>query len=165
MRMIRKPSIGLLTLLCFSQNCYVHSAKAMSNFTGLHSVAYVTVPTDEWISVKEACSMCQHNSKDYFCVRITFTICIFSEKLFQFSIHFRYEWKNEINEDNELLLMIKTRTDTVDALTKFVKENHPYEVCEVISLPIQNGNDQYLSWISDVVPPIDKREADEKKNL
>ncbi|GBP18919.1 Protein CutA homolog [Eumeta japonica] len=63
-----------------------------------------------------------------------------------------YEWKNEINEDSEALLMIKTRTSQVDKLTEFVRSNHPYEVCEVISLPIKNGNPPYLKWIGESVP-------------
>lgn len=48
--------------------------------------------------------------------------------------------------------MIKTRTSLVDKLTEYVKSAHPYEVCEVISLPIQNGNPQYLNWIGETVP-------------
>ena len=50
------------------------------------------------------------------------------------------------------LLMIKTRTSLVDKLTEFVRSNHPYEVCEVISLPIKNGNPPYLKWIEDTLP-------------
>nr|XP_014288397.1 protein CutA homolog isoform X2 [Halyomorpha halys] len=64
----------------------------------------------------------------------------------------QYEWKGEINEDSEVLMMIKTRTSKVSELTEFVKKNHPYEVCEVISTKIENGNQDYLSWISNVVP-------------
>lgn len=63
-----------------------------------------------------------------------------------------YEWEGKINEDNELLLMIKTRSQKVDELSKFVRENHPYSVAEVISTPIENGNLPYLRWIHDVVP-------------
>lgn len=48
--------------------------------------------------------------------------------------------------------MIKTRTSQVDRLTEYVRSNHPYEVCEVISLPIKNGNLPYLKWIGDNVP-------------
>lgn len=48
--------------------------------------------------------------------------------------------------------MIKTRTSQVDNLTEYVRSNHPYEVCEVISLPIQNGNPPYLNWIGHNVP-------------
>lgn len=50
------------------------------------------------------------------------------------------------------LLMIKTRTSLIDKLTEYVRSNHPYEVCEVISLPIQNGNPPYLKWIGDALP-------------
>ena len=63
-----------------------------------------------------------------------------------------YEWEGKIQEDNELLLMIKTKTGKVDDLTKFVRENHPYSVAEVISTPIDNGNLPYLKWIHDSVP-------------
>lgn len=48
--------------------------------------------------------------------------------------------------------MIKTRTTEVDKLTEYVRGNHPYKVCEVITLPIKNGNPGYLSWIGDTVP-------------
>ncbi|XP_030382067.1 protein CutA homolog [Scaptodrosophila lebanonensis] len=63
-----------------------------------------------------------------------------------------YMWEGKVNEDNEYLLMIKTRTERVDDLTKHVRENHPYSVAEVISLPIENGNTPYLNWIASTVP-------------
>lgn len=62
-----------------------------------------------------------------------------------------YEWEGKMNEDNELILMIKTKTDKVDDLSKFVRENHPYSVAEVISTPIENGNLPYLKWIHETV--------------
>ncbi|XP_076382047.1 protein CutA homolog [Megalopta genalis] len=107
----------------------------MSSFAGINSVVYVTVPTQE-VAKKLSHGLVQN--KLAACVNIIPGII---------SV---YEWKNEINEDNELLMMIKTRTDTVDALTKYIKANHPYEVCEVISLPIQNGNKDYLQWVSNI---------------
>ena len=62
-----------------------------------------------------------------------------------------YEWKSKIEEDEELILFIKTRRENVSQLIEFVKKNHPYEVPELIELPIQNGNDDYLKWIDSVV--------------
>lgn len=58
-----------------------------------------------------------------------------------------YEWEGKINEDSEVLMMIKTKTSRVDELSKFVRENHPYSVAEVISMPIENGNPLYLKWV------------------
>lgn len=49
-------------------------------------------------------------------------------------------------------MMIKTRTAKVDELAKYVRENHPYSIAEVISTPIENGNPLYLKWIQDSVP-------------
>ncbi|EDW63066.2 divalent-cation tolerance protein CutA [Drosophila virilis] len=63
-----------------------------------------------------------------------------------------YMWEGKVNEDNEYLMMIKTRTARIDELSKFVRENHPYSVAEVISLPIQAGNLPYLNWITQTVP-------------
>lgn len=63
-----------------------------------------------------------------------------------------YFWEGKINEDAEVLLMIKTRQSRVDDLIKFVTENHPYSVPEVISLPIEKGNPAYLEWIAKTVP-------------
>lgn len=48
--------------------------------------------------------------------------------------------------------MIKTTTSRVDDLSKFVRDNHPYSVAEVISTPIENGNPPYLKWIGEMVP-------------
>ncbi|XP_024064801.1 protein CutA homolog [Terrapene carolina triunguis] len=63
-----------------------------------------------------------------------------------------YEWKGKIEEDREVLLMIKTRSSRIPALTEFVRSVHPYEVAEVIALPIQQGNAPYLQWVGETVP-------------
>ncbi|XP_031832978.1 cutA divalent cation tolerance homolog [Nomia melanderi] len=130
-----KPVFGLFVLFCFTRNISAQTYRNMSSLAGVNSVAYVTVPTQE-VAKKLAHGLVKN--KLAACVNIIPGLT---------SI---YEWKNEINEDSELLMMIKTRTDTVDALTKYVKDNHPYEVCEVISLPIQNGNEEYLQWVSNI---------------
>ncbi|XP_076160101.1 cutA divalent cation tolerance homolog [Ptiloglossa arizonensis] len=139
-----KPIFGLLMFLCFVRSVNAQIYKNMSSLAGIHSIVYVTVPTQD---VAKQLAHGLVKNKLAACVNIIPTIT---------SV---YEWKNVINEDSELLLMMKTRTDTVDSLTKYVKENHPYEVCEVIALPIQNGNEKYLQWISEIVPPIDQRQA------
>ncbi|OWR43456.1 CutA protein [Danaus plexippus plexippus] len=104
-----------------------------------YSVAYVTVPN---IDVGKSIGHTLVKNKVAACVNIIPGVT---------SI---YEWKNEIAEDSEALLMIKTRTSLVDKLTELVRANHPYEVCEVISLPIKNGNPPYLKWIGDTVPDV-----------
>ncbi len=61
-----------------------------------------------------------------------------------------YMWKGAVNDDGESLLIIKTRRPLVEQLTALVREHHPYEVCEVISMPIDGGSVPYLDWISEV---------------
>lgn len=46
-------------------------------------------------------------------------------------------------------MMVKSPTSSLKALTAFVKNHHPYEVCEVISIPIQEGNPEYLQFLHD----------------
>ncbi|XP_030742068.2 protein CutA [Echinops telfairi] len=61
-----------------------------------------------------------------------------------------YEWKKKVEEDHEVLMMIKTRSALVPALTEFIRSVHPYEVAEVIALPVEQGNVPYLHWVHQV---------------
>ena len=63
-----------------------------------------------------------------------------------------YEWQDKIENDEEVLMMIKTRTTRIPELTEFVKSNHPYDVAEVITTSIEQGNQPYLDWIGKIVP-------------
>ena len=62
-------------------------------------------------------------------------------------IESHYWWQGKIESTNELLLIVKTRTELLDELTKMVKQNHPYSVPEIIALPIIGGNEDYLDWV------------------
>ncbi|XP_055988439.1 protein CutA isoform X1 [Sorex fumeus] len=65
-----------------------------------------------------------------------------------------YEWKGKIEEDSEVLMMIKTQSSLVPALTDFVRSVHPYEVAEVIALPVEQGNAPYLHWVRQVTESV-----------
>lgn len=64
-----------------------------------------------------------------------------------------YFWEGKLCEDDEILLIIKTRADKFDALETWVRKNHSYDVPEVIALPIVKGSQPYLKsiddWVSD----------------
>jgi periplasmic divalent cation tolerance protein len=60
-------------------------------------------------------------------------------------------WQNKIDEQAEVLLVIKTMQAKVSALMAAVKQAHPYEVPEIISLPIVEGSEDYLRWVRDSV--------------
>lgn len=59
-----------------------------------------------------------------------------------------YEWQGEICEDGEDLLLIKTRRDCLDALERTLGELHPYELPELVAVPIDGGSAGYLDWIN-----------------
>ncbi|KAI8047416.1 hypothetical protein BDF22DRAFT_720015 [Syncephalis plumigaleata] len=47
-----------------------------------------------------------------------------------------YWWQSAIEEDTELILMIKSTSDRLSMLTEYVNKHHPYDVPEVIALPV-----------------------------
>jgi periplasmic divalent cation tolerance protein len=61
-----------------------------------------------------------------------------------------YEWKQEIHEDEELMLFMKTKTVLYDNLEALIVKHHSYEVPEIVRLPIQGGLKAYLGWIDEV---------------
>jgi len=58
-----------------------------------------------------------------------------------------YRWKGKIYDEQEFLIIIKTRTSLFEAVQKRVKELHSYEVPEIISFPVARGLPQYLEWV------------------
>lgn len=59
-----------------------------------------------------------------------------------------YSWKGEICDDRETLAIIKTTSEQFDAMRTRLVELHPYEVAEVIALPIEAGHAPYLDWLA-----------------
>ena len=59
-----------------------------------------------------------------------------------------YHWKDEITEDEESILLMKTEVDHQEALWEVIKNEHPYDVPEFVVLPITWGSQDYLDWIS-----------------
>ena len=59
-----------------------------------------------------------------------------------------YCWQDELQFDTEVQLLIKTNDEKFDALNKRINQLHPYDVVEVIALNIQQGDKQYLNWIT-----------------
>ena len=60
-------------------------------------------------------------------------------------------WQGKLDSAKEVLLVAKTEKSLLGRLIKVVKEEHSYEVCEVIALPIIAGNKDYLDWVSESV--------------
>jgi periplasmic divalent cation tolerance protein len=58
-----------------------------------------------------------------------------------------YRWQGRIEEQSEVLLVIKTRADRVDALAARLRALHPYDVPELVVLPVETGLDAYLDWV------------------
>lgn len=58
-----------------------------------------------------------------------------------------YEWKEEVCQDDEVLLLIKTRGERYGELEQAIVALHPYELPEVIALPIESGLAGYLGWV------------------
>lgn len=61
-----------------------------------------------------------------------------------------YTWKGEICNDQELLCIIKTKKTLYLEVEEAIKKLHPYEVAEIIALPISSGSSDYLQWIENV---------------
>lgn len=58
-----------------------------------------------------------------------------------------YFWDGRLQDDAEILLIIKTTAARVDELAARLKVLHPYELPELVALPAAGGNEQYLQWV------------------
>jgi periplasmic divalent cation tolerance protein len=64
-----------------------------------------------------------------------------------------YHWQGRIEDDAELLLIIKTTSGAVESLKAAIREAHPYDVPEMVVVQIEDGSQAYLDWIGANVRP------------
>ena len=62
-----------------------------------------------------------------------------------------YHWNGKIEESSEVLLLIKTFANKLDDLKIFFKENHPYEVPEIVAVNVENVSEAYLKWMGEIL--------------
>jgi periplasmic divalent cation tolerance protein len=60
-----------------------------------------------------------------------------------------YAWEGKVEDDSELLMVIKTRRSIFSDLAAKVRELHSYDVPEIIALPIVDGSAEYLKWLNE----------------
>jgi periplasmic divalent cation tolerance protein len=58
-----------------------------------------------------------------------------------------YVWDGRLQDESEVLLIMKTVESRLAALTARVIELHPYELPEVVAVEVSGGNEQYLQWV------------------
>jgi len=59
-----------------------------------------------------------------------------------------YRWQGEVHDDAEVLAIVKTTTERVEALRERLIALHPYELPEAIVLPVAGGHAPYLAWVT-----------------
>ena len=60
-----------------------------------------------------------------------------------------FRWKGEVTREEEKLLLIKTTASMLEQVRATVRELHSYETPELIALPVEGGDSDYLAWLSD----------------
>jgi periplasmic divalent cation tolerance protein len=60
-----------------------------------------------------------------------------------------YRWQGQVEREEERLLVIKTRAERFEDLREALVALHPYELPEVLALPIAAGHAPYLAWLDD----------------
>ncbi len=60
-----------------------------------------------------------------------------------------YEWKGEVCEDGEYLILIKTKQELFEAVKSSILKNHSYELPAILMLPVEAGLEGFLKWIDE----------------
>jgi len=59
-----------------------------------------------------------------------------------------YRWQGKIEKDSEVMMLIKTSTACYPALESALKQQHPYELPEILAVSVDEGSPDYLAWIT-----------------
>ncbi len=59
-----------------------------------------------------------------------------------------YRWRGQIQSDDECLMIIKTSEGSLSALREWILKRHPYELPELVAVPVADGLPAYLEWVT-----------------
>ena len=62
----------------------------------------------------------------------------------------KFWWKGRVEEEEETLIIFKTKNELVERLFKKIKELHPYEVPFIAEVKVEKVNEEYLKWLEEV---------------
>jgi periplasmic divalent cation tolerance protein len=62
-----------------------------------------------------------------------------------------YRWKGAVENSAEWLLLIKSPRRRFGMIERLIRENHPYELPEILVTPVTGGSKHYLAWLSEAV--------------
>ncbi len=65
-----------------------------------------------------------------------------------------YRWRGEVETASEIPLLIKTTTARYAALEEAIRSHHPYELPEIVALPVASGLAAYLGWVAAETTPV-----------
>jgi periplasmic divalent cation tolerance protein len=74
-----------------------------------------------------------------------------------------YRWEGRVQDDAEALLVLKTTRARLRALRDRVLALHPYQVPEVLALPVEAGSTRYLAWVEQETAPAPRRAAGRRR--
>ena len=60
-----------------------------------------------------------------------------------------YRWKGNIEENDECIILAKTRDQNREKTIQKIKELHSYDVPDIVSFPVTHGLEEYLNWVED----------------
>jgi len=66
-----------------------------------------------------------------------------------------YRWQGDVQEDQEVMMIIKTVQARLAEVTAWIEQNHPYDLPEVMAMPVEDGLNGYLQWVQDAVAAQD----------
>ena len=58
-----------------------------------------------------------------------------------------YRWQGKVQDENEVLVLLKTQARHYESLKSRILALHPYDLPEVIAIPVERGHQAYLDWI------------------
>lgn len=62
-----------------------------------------------------------------------------------------YRWEDNTQADPECLMIIKTTEEAVGSIREWIRQRHPYELPELVAVPVIDGLPAYLDWVADAV--------------